>query len=187
MTPSVLIAGLGNIFLGDDAFGSEVARRLLSRDWPDEVRVVDFGIRGLDLMFSLLDGYDTVILVDATPRGGAPGTLYTIEPDISEIDAAEPEAAAIETHSMDPMRVLAAARATGAQFHRILLVGCEPSPESADPNGPGSIGLTTAVANAVDEAISIVAGLVEEALAKPSRRTSPRQSGAGASQMPGGT
>ena len=81
MSPKILVAGIGNIFLGDDAFGTEVARRLLPRRWPDNVRVADFGIRGFDLTFALLDNCDAVILIDATSRGGAPGTLYTIEVD----------------------------------------------------------------------------------------------------------
>ncbi len=82
--PRILIAGIGNIFLGDDAFGSEVARRLAAQPIPDGVRVVDFGIRGFDLAYALIDGYDATILVDATPRGGSPGTLYLIEPDPGE-------------------------------------------------------------------------------------------------------
>ena len=86
--PTILIAGIGNIFLGDDAFGSEVARRLELRTWPEGVRVVDFGIRGLDLAYALLDGHDLTILIDATPRGGRPGTLYVIEPDLSVVDEA---------------------------------------------------------------------------------------------------
>ena len=77
--PHILIACVGNIFLGDDAFGVEVAQRLMRGGLPDSVRVVDFGIRGLDLTYALLDGYETVILVDATPRGGPPGTLYVLE------------------------------------------------------------------------------------------------------------
>ena len=81
MKGRVLVAGIGNIFLGDDAFGSEVARRLVGEHWPEDVRVVDFGIRGLDLTFALIDGYETVILVDAVPRGGEPGTVYTLEAD----------------------------------------------------------------------------------------------------------
>src|ERR1700734_1751902 len=96
--PRILIAGIGNIFLGDDAFGSEVARRLAARPMPDGVKVVDFGIRGFDLTYALLDGSDATILVDATPRGGPPGTLYVIEPDPGE--AREPEEAdlLIQTH-----------------------------------------------------------------------------------------
>ena len=160
MNPTTLIAGIGNIFLGDDAFGSEVARRLLARPWPESVKVVDFGIRGFDLMYALLEGYETVILVDATPRGGAPGTLYTIEADLSELDCAAPGDAAFETHGMNPMRVLAAAKAMGARFGRIFVVGCEPAPESVDPDGPGVMGLSDAVRNAVDESVRVIETLV---------------------------
>ena len=86
-SPRILVAGVGNIFLGDDAFGVEVARRLARRCWSDEVCVVDFGIRGLDLAYALLyGGYDAVILIDAAPRGAAPGTLYVIEPDAENTD-----------------------------------------------------------------------------------------------------
>ncbi len=153
----ILVAGIGNIFLGDDAFGSEVARRLLARPWPANVRVADFGIRGLDLTFALLDGYDAVILVDATPRGGEPGTLYTIEPDLSGLDAA---AAAVETHAMDPMRVLAVARSMGAELRRVFLIGCEPSPETIDPEGEGSMELSEPVRGALEEAVHVVENLV---------------------------
>jgi hydrogenase maturation protease len=153
---SVLVGGIGNIFLGDDAFGSEVARRLLERSWPRDVRIVDFGIRGIDLTFALLDDYETVILIDATRRGGAPGTLYTIEPDLSALDGG-----AIEPHSMDPVKALAAAKAMGARFRRMYIVGCEPTPETVDEDGPGSMGLSFAVAEAVERAIPIVEGLLE--------------------------
>ena len=78
--PRILVAGIGNIFLGDDAFGVEVVRRLSAREWPANVRVTDFGIRGYDLAYALLDGYDTTILIDACPRGELAGTLYVIEP-----------------------------------------------------------------------------------------------------------
>ncbi|MDQ3225108.1 MAG: hydrogenase maturation protease, partial [Chloroflexota bacterium] len=76
MSGKVLVAGIGNIFLGDDGFGVEVAQRLLRETFPDDVRVADFGIRGLHLAYELLDGYDLAILIDAVPRGGSPGTLY---------------------------------------------------------------------------------------------------------------
>ena len=169
MMPNILVAGVGNIFLGDDAFGSEVARLLLRRHWPDNVRVEDFGIRGFDLAFALSDGYDAVILIDATPRGGQPGTLYTIEPDLSELDRAAIEGAAIESHGMNPMRVLAVARAMGAQFRRIMVLGCEPSPETIDPEGPGEMGLSEPVRRAVDEAITIVERLVAQTASESAR------------------
>jgi hydrogenase maturation protease len=85
---AILIAGIGNIFLGDDAFGVEVAKRLAGQSFPEGVRVVDFGIRGFDLAYALLEGPDVTILVDACPRGGAPGTVYVIEADLAELDSA---------------------------------------------------------------------------------------------------
>jgi hydrogenase maturation protease len=157
--PNLLVAGIGNIFLGDDAFGSEAARRLLRREWPAGVRVEDFGIRGFDLTFALMDGYETIVMVDATPRGGAPGTLYCIEADLSQV-----QRAAIEPHGMDPMRVLATARSMGARFERAYVVGCEPDPESLDPDGPGSMGLSPAVEASLDEAVRMVEDLVRRVL-----------------------
>lgn len=162
MKPRILIAGVGNIFLGDDAFGSEIARRLLMREWPPSVRVEDFGIRGFDLTFALNDGYEVVVLIDATPRGGAPGTLYTIEADAEEIERAAKGTAAIETHSMHPMRVLAVARSMGAEFRKLYVVGCEPSPETVDPDGPGEMGLSAPVLASVEEAIHVIDALVAQ-------------------------
>jgi hydrogenase maturation protease len=159
----ILVAGIGNIFLGDDAFGSEVARRLLARELPDEVRVVDFGIRGFDLAYALLDGYDVTIFVDATPRGEAPGTLYTIEPDLSELDEIDAQAAMVEPHGMNPMKVLAMVKAMGGEFKRILVVGCEPAPlESED----GQMGLSEVVEAAVEQAVLLVESLVTKILAE---------------------
>jgi len=153
MSGRVLVAGVGNIFLGDDAFGSEVAQRLLREKWPEDVHVRDFGISGLDLTFALLDGWDTVILVDVSPRGGEPGTLYTME--------AEPIEGAPETmdaHAMDPLRVLAAAKAMGAHWNRLLVVGCEPSPGAVDPDG--CPGMSPAVEHAVEEAAQMVRRMI---------------------------
>jgi hydrogenase maturation protease len=143
-----LIAGIGNIFFGDDAFGSEAARRLLREPWPEHVRIVDFGIRGFDLTFALLDGYETVILLDAIPRGGRAGTLYTIEPDAAALASEPPE---VEPHGMNPMRVLAMAQSMGARWRRLVLVGCEPS----DPQREG-MGLSDPVRSAVEEAVHVV-------------------------------
>lgn len=155
-TPRVLVAGVGNIFLGDDAFGVEVARRLLARPQPQGVRVADFGIRGLDLTYALLDGYEAVVILDAAPRGGSPGTLYVIEPDAPA--GAGP--VAVEGHNLDPARVLALAAALGARVRRLLVVGCEPDrcEDFAD-------GLSVPVRAAVDEAVGLVESLVERLLA----------------------
>jgi len=154
--PTILIAGIGNIFLGDDAFGSEVARALLQRPMPAGVRVVDFGIRGFDLAFALLDGRDDVtILVDATPRGGVAGTLYTIEPDLTELD--ELNAPAVEPHGMDPMKVLAMVKSMGGSFKRILLIGCEPGSLESEE---GRMGLSEPVQTAVTGAVELIGALV---------------------------
>ena len=159
-SPSVLIAGIGNIFLGDDAFGVEVAQRLASRKLPERVKVVDFGIRGFDLAYALLDRFDVTILVDACPRGEAPGTLYVIEPDlnVSAQDAAEAGQIAVDAHSMNPMNVIRMAKSMGGELKRILLVGCEPltlGPEE------GAMGLSEPVAAMVEEAANRIESLVE--------------------------
>jgi len=150
----ILVAGIGNIFLGDDAFGSEVARRLAARPQPDGVRVVDFGIRGLDLVYALLDDNAAVILIDAAARGGEPGTLYVIAPDIPD----DPTAA-IQTHEMDPAHVLAVARQMGASLRNVRVVGCEPETLQEE-----HIGLSERVGEAVDGAVRIVESLIQEAL-----------------------
>lgn len=161
MQARILIAGIGNIFLGDDAFGSEVARRLANRKLPDEVRVFDFGIRGLDLVYALLDGYDTTIFVDATPRGEAPGTLYLIEPDLNEVGEMDEQGMLIETHGMNPMKVLQMVKGMGGEFKQIFLVGCEPTPLESEE---GEMGLSAPVEAAVDEAISMIESLVTKIL-----------------------
>ncbi|HEX8144082.1 MAG TPA: hydrogenase maturation protease [Pyrinomonadaceae bacterium] len=164
---SILIAGIGNIFLGDDAFGSEVARALARRQLPEEVRVVDFGIRGFDLAYALLDGYEVTIFVDATPRGGEPGTLYTIEPDLTELDGSDADAMMVETHGMNPLKVLQLVKSMGGGFKRILLVGCEPEPLRSED---GHMGLSEPVEAAVGEAVKVVESLVREILGEERRR-----------------
>jgi hydrogenase maturation protease len=159
--PRILVAGIGNIFLGDDAFGSEVARRLIARPQPANVRVVDFGIRGLDLTYALLDGCDAAILIDAAPRrAAAPGTLYVIEPD----GAAAPDGAApmIDGHAMNPFRVLQTVRSLGGRCARVLLVGCEPTPPAEDaPPDDVPMEMTPPVRAAVEEAVGLVESLVQ--------------------------
>ena len=149
MTARVLVAGVGNIFLGDDAFGPEVIRALRPRPLPPEVRVRDFGIRGLDLAYALLDGYDVAVLVDAAERGHRPGTLSLIEPDLP---AGAPAAAQHEAHGMDPAKVLALAAHLGeGPLPRVLVLACEPlvRPRSDEDIVPG---LSTPVRDAVGPA-----------------------------------
>jgi len=158
-TPSVLIAGIGNIFLGDDAFGVEVVRRLASRKMPDRVKAIDFGIRGFDLAYALLDGADVTILVDACPRGGAPGSVYVIEPDLSSFDSSEAQESSVDAHSMNPMNVIRMAKSMGGGLKRILLVGCEPATLGPEE---GQMGLSEPVAAAVNEAEAVIESLIEK-------------------------
>lgn len=154
---SILVACIGNIFQGDDAFGCEVAKVLAGRNFASDVRVFDFGIRGLDLTYALMDAPDLTILVDAVSRGGTPGTLYTIEPDIDD----DKEAASIDAHSMDPVEVLRVAKSMCGRLGRVLLVGCEP----ADLGGPdGRMGLTPPVRAAIEEAAAMVESLIAKQL-----------------------
>lgn len=156
MTPRILVAGIGNIFLGDDAFGVEVARQLAGRALPEGVRVVDFGIRGMDLVYALLDDLDALILVDAAPRGEPPGTLALIEPRVDQDDEVS-----IDSHGMDPVKVLALARALGARPTRTVVVACEPAIVSSEEEDV-LVGLSDPVRAAVAEAVTLVESLVME-------------------------
>jgi hydrogenase maturation protease len=158
--PRILIACVGNIFLGDDGFGVEVARRLAGRPLPEGVVLKDFGIRGFDLTYALLDGYDLTILVDACQRGAPPGTLYVIEPDPVDPDERVAAPAPLEMHGMNPMNVLRMVRSMGGEAKRILVVGCEPAELGSDEDG--KLGLSEPVEGAVDEAVALVEKLVSE-------------------------
>lgn len=150
MTQRTLIAGIGNIFLGDDGFGAEVARRLSGQDLPEHVTVADYGIAGLHLAYDLCGGYDRAILIDATPRGEQPGTVYVIEPE----RPAEPGTGLFDAHSMQPDVVLDMIGTLDGRDLRVLIVGCEPA--SSDPG----IGLSEPVAAAVGHAVGIVLDLI---------------------------
>jgi hydrogenase maturation protease len=156
----ILVAGIGNIFLGDDAFGCEVIQRLLQRELPPEVSVVDFGIRGFDLAYALLEDYELSILVDATPRGDAPGTLYVIEIDPGHMEEVENNGPSLDSHAMDPLRVLALVKSMGGKPDRILVVGCEPSPVSEQED----TGLSEPVAAMLDKAVDLVESLVAKTI-----------------------
>lgn len=149
MSQRVLIAGIGNIFRGDDGFGIEVVRRLGVETLPEWVRIVDFGVRTLHLAFEILDGYTATILVDATTRGEPPGTVYLIEPE--EV----PEQGVPDAHGMDFRAVLQLANSLSEKRHKIYVVGCEPLEVRE------GIGLSTPVACAVNEALRLIHKVLE--------------------------
>jgi len=166
MTGRMVIAGVGNIFLGDDGFGVEVARRLADADLPDWVRVADYGISGMHLAYDLAEGFETTILIDASPRGEPPGTVYVLELSAGNSPAADPPGGpsgtsaalpVLDGHGMQPDVVLAMLDMLGADAGRVLLVGCEPASIEA------RMGLSAPVAAAVDQAVRIVHGLVRAA------------------------
>jgi hydrogenase maturation protease len=146
-----LVAGCGNVFLADDGFGVEVASRLRQAALPDGVVVRDTGIRGVHLVYELLDGWDTVIIVDASARGEVPGTVSLIEPDP---DRDPGDAGLLDAHSMNPDAVLAMVDILGGEIGRILVVACEPAEITE------RMGLSPVVAAAVDEAARLVLELV---------------------------
>ena len=158
MGKRVLIAGIGNVFLGDDGFGVEVVKRLAGRELPEGVEVKDFGIRGMDLAYALQDGYELVVFVDATPRGGEPGTVYLIEPEVEDDGEVT-----LDTHGMDPVKVIKLSRALGARPTRTLVVGCEPRVVlGGEDYDEMLMELSEPVSVAVDEAVKLVESLVEE-------------------------
>jgi hydrogenase maturation protease len=161
--PRVLVAGIGNLFLGDDGFGCAVAAALADSPLPDAVEVADFGVRGLDLAYALA-GYDAVVLVDAVPLGEPPGTLAVIEPQLDADEAAD-----IETHGMDPARVLRLARELGPLPGRTLLVGCQPGVVLDPDSDEVLVELSAPVQAAVAEALPILRSLVEELLEEQSK------------------
>ena len=161
MSGGVLVAGVGNLFLRDDGFGAEVARRLVAAgDLPESVKVVDIGIRGLHLAYELLDGYRLLVLVDTVKRGDAPGTLTVLEVDPTSEGESVPDA-----HDMDPAQMLAVLADLGGSVDRMLVVGCE----GADV-GEG-IGLSEPVAAAAERAVQVVRELVEHELALTGRES----------------
>ena len=151
----VLVAGIGNIFCGDDGFGVEVVRRLAGVPVPEGVTVADFGIRGIHLAYDMLDGgYDRVIFVDALPQNAPPGTIAVLE---AEAAAVGDEGAAWDAHSMHPAAVLDLLRRIGGRAPQVLVVGCQPAQLDEQ------MGLSLVVAAAVDEAVQVVLGLASSA------------------------
>jgi hydrogenase maturation protease len=145
----ILVAGVGNVFFGDDGFGPAVAQRLRAVDLPPGVEVRESGIRGIHLAYELLEGPELLIVADAVPRGGAPGTLYVLEP---ELDGVPGQA---DAHGMDLPSVFAAVAAMGGSLPRVRIVGCEP--ESVEAR----MGLSPRVEQAVEEAVRLILELLQ--------------------------
>jgi hydrogenase maturation protease len=164
----VLVAGIGNVFLGDDGWGVALAGRLAARALPRGVEVVDFGIRGMDLAYAMQEGYAAVVFLDATPRGESPGTLYVIEPELQEIEMT------IDAHGMDPIKVLALARTLGAQeLPRTLIVGCQPQTRMSAEDERIVAELSEPVRASLDEAVGLVEDLLRDLTGPQERKASP--------------
>jgi hydrogenase maturation protease len=165
----VLVAGIGNVFLGDDGWGVALAGRLAERELPRGVDVADFGIRGMDLAYAMQDGYDAVVFLDATPRGQAPGTLYVIEPELGEI------AMTVDAHGMDPVKVLALARTLGAEkLPRTLVVGCEPQTRMSAEDEQIVAELTEPVRGSLERAVALVEDLLTDLTTEKQPEGSPK-------------
>ncbi len=148
---AILVAGVGNAWLRDDGFGSEVARRLNGRDLPDGVTVMDAGTGGLDLAYEVMRGYDALVILDVSQQGGEPGTLYVMEPDEESVPGAIEDGDRINPHSMDPQTVLRFVRSVGAWPGKVIVIACEPG----DVEEMGW-GLSDQVAQAVETAVGVV-------------------------------
>jgi hydrogenase maturation protease len=158
----VLVAAVGNLWLQDDGFGAAVARRLEECRLPGGVHVVDFGTGGLDLAYEVIRGYDALILVDVSRQGGEPGTLYVMEVDPDSVEGSIEDGAVIDPHAMDPQTVLRFVKGVGGWPGTVVVVACEP--EVVDEVG---IGLSGAVAGAVERAVEVVAETIDEIRAAP--------------------
>jgi len=157
----VLVAGIGNIFMGDDGFGCEVAQRLSRCELPEDVDVVDFGIRGMDLGYALMDGYALAILIDTADRQEPPGTICVIEPEIEDagIEQGQSDGYLFAPHAMDPAQVLKFISSLGDRRPRLLMVACQPETLGGEQ---GHMGLSAAVTAAVEVAVRQVRELLED-------------------------
>ena len=162
MTERILVAGVGNVFLRDDAFGVEVARLLAERPQPPGVQVKDYGIRGVHLVYELLDGYDLFVLVDAAPRGEVPGTVTVLEVDLPGPQT-QP---VIDAHSLTPDAIFGLLSSLGGHPGRNLVVACEPA--EVDPG----MGLSDPVREALPHAVRAVEEILAQATGRPASRRS---------------
>jgi hydrogenase maturation protease len=153
----ILVAGIGNSWLRDDGFGSEVVKRLEERELPEGTVVLDFGTGGLDLAYEVMRGYDALVLVDVSRQGGEQGTLYVMEASEEEVDAGIEDGQVINPHAMDPQTVLRFVKTIGAWPGKVVVIACEPA--QVEEMG---LGLSDEVARAVSGAVDLVAKTVGE-------------------------
>jgi hydrogenase maturation protease len=153
----ILVAGIGNTWLGDDGFGSEVVKRLEARELPQGTVVLDFGTGGLDLAYEVMRGYDALVLVDVSRQGGDPGTLYVMEVPEEEVEAGIEDGQVLNPHGMDPQTVLRFVKTLGAWPGKVVVVACEPTVV-----GELGIGLSEEVERAVGGAADLVAETIDE-------------------------
>jgi hydrogenase maturation protease len=153
----ILVAGIGNAWLKDDGFGSEVVKRLEARALPEEAAVFDFGTGGLDLAYEAMRGYDALVLIDVSRQGGEPGTLYVMEALKDEVEAGIEDGQVINPHAMDPQTVLRFLKTLGAWPGKVVIVACEPA--QVEEMG---MGLSDEVERAVDAAVGVVIDTIDE-------------------------
>jgi hydrogenase maturation protease len=153
----ILVAGIGNAWLKDDGFGSEVVKRLEARELPEEAAVFDFGTGGLDLAYEVMRGYDALVLIDVSRQGGEPGTLYVMEALRDEVEAGIEDGQMINPHAMDPQTVLRFLKTLGAWPGKVVIVACEPA--QVEEMG---MGLSDEVERAVDAAVGVVLDTIDE-------------------------
>jgi hydrogenase maturation protease len=153
----ILIAGIGNAWLGDDGFGGAVVKRLEGRELPAGTVVLDFGTGGLDLAYEVMHGYDALVLIDVSRQGGEPGTLYVMEVAAQDVEAGIEDGQVLNPHAMDPQTVLRFVKTLGAWPGKVLVVACEPAAV-----GEMGIGLSEEVERAVGGAVDLVAETVSD-------------------------
>jgi hydrogenase maturation protease len=153
----ILVAGIGNAFLGDDGFGGQVAQRLEKRELPEGVSVFDFGTGGLDLAYEVMRGYDALVLVDVSRQGEPPGTLYVMEPDPADVEGGIEDGAVIDPHAMDPQTVLRFVKAVNGWPGKVVVIACEPA-----TLGEMGWGLSKEVEGALDRAVDVVLKTIEQ-------------------------
>ena len=157
----ILVAAVGNLWLGDDGFAGEVAKRLRGLDLPGDVAVADFGTGGLDLAYEVMRGYEALVLVDASRQGGDPGTLYVMDVEPDSIEGSIDDDVQIDPHGMDPGTVLRFVKATGGWPGKVVVIACEPAQVDEV-----AIGLSEPVGAAVEGAVQLVVETIEELRAR---------------------